>query len=213
MTPIVAVSGVGDVEQRRGGSALRCRFRAKPWGRAAQVQTYHARPTPWAWTLPAEEHVAITAPVVTKPKPAPVVTKPRVVTVVTVAPTVKPAPTVPTKCEPGTLGCPCPPDSKCNWGLRCEAHICVTCPVGTHGCPCDAKGKCPGRTKKTGKLYCKSGKCKKKVHSGVWPFSTTSYKGLGEAPAAPLWAWAAIIGIGGFIFWATLNPPRLPVGR
>lgn len=106
----------------------------------------------------------------------------------------------------GTTGCACLPDGSCNWGLRCHAYTCETCPVGTHGCPCDAKDQCPGRTKATGKLYCKSSICKKRVHHGIWPFDHTSFEGVDTAPAYA--SWAIVIGLTGALFWATLQPVR-----
>ena len=39
----------------------------------------------------------------------------------------------------------------------------------------------------------------------------TAVSGYGDVPAAPAFAaWASLIAVTGFIFWATLHPPRLP---
>lgn len=213
MQPIVAVSGLGAIPSR--ASSMRCRSRPRPWGVTEQPQpSCQPRPTPWQWTGAAPTVLPTVAPpavIVTKAATSPVVKAPAVVQPTVVITKPQPVVTPPrlTTCEAGAVGCPCRADNTCNRGSRCEAHTCVTCKLGTHHCQCDDNGKCPGRTKKTGKLYCKSGICKKKVHHGIWPFSSTSYEGLGEVQSvAPFWAWAGIIGLTGFIFWATLSQPR-----
>jgi hypothetical protein len=178
--------------------------------------------------LPAAKAAAITQPVIiAKPivrAPAPVVRAP---IVTRPPPVVTTKPPVAAKCEAGARGCACLPNGSCNFGLRCENYICVTCPVGTYHCPCDAQGKCPGRTKKTGKLYCKKGICKKKVRYKKWygPFPTFHTKfagidGLGEEAESDeleigttVLTWAAIMGVTGYIAWATLKPPARRAGR
>jgi hypothetical protein len=213
MLPIIAVSGLGATQADQ--SSVRCRTRARPWGATQSSEpSCQPRPQPWSWMLPPAPPAISTPPKVAVVRAPVVVAKPPPVVKAKPAPvvTVKPAPTV-VKCEPGMKDCACRADSTCDRGSRCVAHTCVPCKLGTHKCQCDDNGKCPGRTSKTGKLYCKSGICKKRVHHGIWPFSSTSYEGLGEEPAAPLWAWAGIIGLTGFIFWSTLRPPRLPIGR